>query len=557
MASLPSKRAESGYLGNSSGSSLLRSISDLIPHKESRSRRGNDEQSLITETASVASPSVPVNLADTATINSLIDAYFTWYNPAYPILHERTFRRECENRQQIHPRSTWHVIFFLVLAIGHWTVTEDAEQSHYYTAARSRMSMRMLESGTLLAVQAFLLMGNYLQKRDRPNTGYNFVGIAYRMALGLGLHREPPSGTATANTLLNERRRVVWWTVYCFDSGFSFTTGRPIMVSDSFIETKLPRNIDDSNIELNSILPAPTESPTSYSAIIAQSRLASIGNVVFSEILSSTSQSPWDLKISRSIDNQFKAWRLSLPCYFTAPNVPHWFQGPRAIVGWKEQNLRMMLWWGSKRLCSLPSDHEEAQNMCHFTAVETIQDISNFCRDNTDVLHAGLSWYATYFLFQAAVVLSIHHLRPTNPDHTALEHGSNELWLSSIIRSRDCLASLTRCNSAAARCLEVLERISDRLQPLDQSSTPAPGPEAQVDYQPVTLQQNEVPAGFDVPPALMTVDPTLQMLFEDTSWDKDLFEGLNGFPSTGEGEAFDYMPSNVDQTWLRSFDTAK
>ncbi|CAG7974405.1 unnamed protein product [Penicillium salamii] len=213
MASLPSKRAESGYLGNTSGSSLLRSISDLIPHKHSKSRRGHDEQSSLAETASMGSPSVPVNLADTATINSLIDAYFTWYHPSYPILHEKTFRHEYEHRQQIHPRSTWHSIFFLVLAIGHWTVTEDAEQSHYYTAARSRMSMRMLESGTLLAVQAFLLMGNYLQKRDRPNTGYNFVGIAFRMALGLGLHREPPSGTSTANTLLNERRRVVWWAV--------------------------------------------------------------------------------------------------------------------------------------------------------------------------------------------------------------------------------------------------------------------------------------------------------------------------------------------------------
>lgn len=66
------------------------------------------------------------------------------------------------------------------------------------------------------------------------------------MALGLGLHREPPPGNTAINTLLNERRRVVWWTVYCFDSGFSFTTGRPIMVSDSFIETKLPGNIDDS-----------------------------------------------------------------------------------------------------------------------------------------------------------------------------------------------------------------------------------------------------------------------------------------------------------------------
>jgi transcriptional regulatory protein GAL4 len=65
------------------------------------------------------------------------------------------------------------------------------------------------------------------------------------MALGLGLHREAPAQTA-ADTLLNERRRVVWWIVYCFDSGFSLTTGRPVTVLDSFIETRLPRNIDDS-----------------------------------------------------------------------------------------------------------------------------------------------------------------------------------------------------------------------------------------------------------------------------------------------------------------------
>lgn len=65
------------------------------------------------------------------------------------------------------------------------------------------------------------------------------------MALGLGLHREPPSD-ATRNTLLNERRRAVWWVVYCFDSGFSLTTGRPVMASDSFIETRLPLNVDDS-----------------------------------------------------------------------------------------------------------------------------------------------------------------------------------------------------------------------------------------------------------------------------------------------------------------------
>lgn len=65
------------------------------------------------------------------------------------------------------------------------------------------------------------------------------------MALGLGLHREPSAVTGN-DTLLYEQRRVVWWIIYCFDSGLSLTTGRPSTISNSFIETRFPRNIDDS-----------------------------------------------------------------------------------------------------------------------------------------------------------------------------------------------------------------------------------------------------------------------------------------------------------------------
>jgi transcriptional regulatory protein GAL4 len=140
--------------GNSSGTTLLRTISDLIPEKPEHSPANTDQTGV--------SPSLSINLANTATLDSLIDAYFMWYNPSYPVLHEKTFREKHQNRKQIHPRSSWHPIFFLVLAIGHWILAEGSEAepspSGYYTAARSRMSMRMLESGTLQNVQAFLLM---------------------------------------------------------------------------------------------------------------------------------------------------------------------------------------------------------------------------------------------------------------------------------------------------------------------------------------------------------------------------------------------------------------
>jgi transcriptional regulatory protein GAL4 len=110
----------------------------------------------------------------------------------------------------------------------------------------------MLESGTLETLQALLLMSNYLQKMDKPNTGYQFTGIAYKMALGLGMHRESPK---LQDNVGLERRRQLFWVLYCFDSGFNITTGRPPYAQEGIIDTALPSNIDDKVAELCSFLP--------------------------------------------------------------------------------------------------------------------------------------------------------------------------------------------------------------------------------------------------------------------------------------------------------------
>ncbi|OGM45805.1 hypothetical protein ABOM_005469 [Aspergillus bombycis] len=545
MASLPTGSAEAGYLGNSAGSSILRNVPGLIP--ESSDVETNQRTQVVAEDSDRGPDLLrSAHLGTTAILDGLVNAYFTYYNTSYPILHESTFRQQYQDRHQLQDRSSWHSIFYIVLAIGNWLLggTSGSRECQYYSAARSRMSMHMLESGTLLTVQAFLLFGNYLQKRDRPNTGYNFIGIAYRMALGLGLHREPPAAAKT-DSLFHERRRVIWWVVYCFDSGFGITTGRPVMASDSFIETCLPRNIDDSACTLTSILPTPSDRPTTYSAIIAQARLASIGNNIYSNVISAPKENILDLRISRSLDHRLKAWRLSLPVYFTAQDVPDWFRGPRAVVGWKEQNLRMMLWWGSQRLCSLISDVEEAQNICHYVAIETIQDITTFCLDYRDNIHVGLSWYATYFLFQATIVLSIHYLRPHQPLDTSSDSVNQELWALSLSRARDCLAQLSENNEAATRCLAVLERIRDQSERSQQSSMTPSGTRPNANVRADHTQLQPVLVTDDPNPTSFAIDPALQILFQDTAWNNDIFEGLHGFPITDEVEVFDYMPPNA------------
>ncbi|KAE8158039.1 fungal-specific transcription factor domain-containing protein [Aspergillus tamarii] len=531
MASLPTGSREAGYLGNSAGSSILRNVPGLIPEHSGleTSRRTQVSPHDLNQGPDLL---LSAHLGTSAVLDGLVNAYFTHYNTSYPVLHESTFRQQYQARHQLHGQSSWYPIFYIVMAIGNWILggTSGSRECQYYSAARSRMSMRMLESGTLLTVQAFLLIGNYLQKRDRPNTGYNFIGIAYRMALGLGLHREPPA-RANTDSLYHERRRVIWWVVYCFDSGFGITTGRPVTASDNFIETCLPRNIDDSACTLTSTLPTPSERPTTYSAIIAHARLASIGNNIYSNVISAPKENTLDLRISRSFDHRLKAWRLSLPVYFTAHDVPDWFRGPRAVVG--------------QRSCSLLSDVEEARNMCHYAAIETIQDITTFCLDYRDNIHVGLNWYATYFLFQATIVLSIHYLRPHQPLDTSPDSVSQELWALSVSRARDCLSQLSQNNEAATRCLAVLERIRDQSERSQLSSLTPSGTRPNASVHADRTQLQPVLVTEDANQASFAIDPALQILFQDTAWNNDIFEGLQGFPITDEVEAFDYLPPNA------------
>ncbi|KAI9148959.1 Regulatory protein GAL4 [Paramyrothecium foliicola] len=461
MATLSS--LDAGYLGSSSGSNLLREIASMLPElAATTSSPSNNSQS-----KSPGRPRKPSNfldppgLASSAITGYLIDAYFLFYNVSYPILHEGSFRKRAMTKRARPGKSSWNVIYFMVLAIGHWISTSDAHhaRSSYYSAARAALSLHMLESGTLNSIQAFTLVCNYLQKMDRPNTGYNFMGIAYKMALGLGLHREP---TDVEDNIGLERRRTLFWVIYCFDSGFNITTGRPPNASEGIIDTRLPRNIEDKDLELNTPIPAEVDSPTHNSAIIAQAKLAKLANSLYHEFLmAKTASTKIDYQVAESIDRALAQWRRGLPQYFTSQEVPMWFIGPRAVVLWKEQNLRIILWRGSKRKHNFLPLKVDAETRCLEAAMQSIHDIAAFCKDYEGILHLGIAWYATYFLFQAALVLEASYLDNKNQPHLDED---TLVWRMVVSKARDCLARLAQKSRPAKRCLEVLDVIHSRTE---------------------------------------------------------------------------------------------
>ena len=143
--------------GNTSVSIMLNATPDLLPdNTSSRLWRLASSSSANSNLASSSSQSV--NFADATALGTLVDAYFGRCSPSYPVLHERLLERNSiiSTKFTPGPVGTLYSILYLQSAIG--GAKPETEQSRYYKAARSCMSMRILESGTLLAVQAALPM---------------------------------------------------------------------------------------------------------------------------------------------------------------------------------------------------------------------------------------------------------------------------------------------------------------------------------------------------------------------------------------------------------------
>jgi transcriptional regulatory protein GAL4 len=392
------------------------------------------------------------------------------------------------------------------------------------------------------------------------------------MALGLGMHREVMHVKQSA--IQAERRRRLFWTLFCFDSGLSITTGRPTTSIDAFVDVHMPRNIDESvsprdtssdfcanviqiltDYQLlgpDDALPEEVNYPTTSSAIIAQTKLAIIANemhTTFWSVKTSRVEANHDLALTTEV--RLFHWRNSLPRYFTSSDVPEWFLGPRAIVLWKEQNLRILLWRSSQRRHLTETGKSVARLKCYATAIETINDVAVFCTEHTESLHMGLNWYATYFLFQALLVLVVGRVELSSAPlpSQSTPPGDEASCSEAVDQGRRCLQLLDKPNSTARRCIEIL----DRLQSFSASSGQTlAGEDATSDHLDVLDEQQTRAFAANVasdaaitPDALamqstMCADPSLQMLLTDCRMD-DMFRSVDGFPGTLDQDAFNYM----------------
>lgn len=253
MASLSVEDRGAGYLGIASGAAMLRL---LLPDAEHRRVARPSPKSQPSAKARVPAQSpqhqgwVPTPVWTEKRIGDIdldaaIDSYFSLYHVSYPIVHEPTFRAQYS---QVIPRPsgrTWNALAYIIGAIGFFTTAtgNTNDDITLSDAAWANISMDSLESGNITLVQVLALMSNYLQKRNKPNSGYNYLGLAMHVALSCGLHKEFRNWSITP--LGMETRRRVWWTLYVFFIGATITFGRPLSWPTEGVEVALPLNLDD------------------------------------------------------------------------------------------------------------------------------------------------------------------------------------------------------------------------------------------------------------------------------------------------------------------------
>ncbi|KAK2012209.1 fungal-specific transcription factor domain-containing protein [Colletotrichum eremochloae] len=457
MASLAVSEKESGYLGVASGAALLRLLEPSTPKR--RAQSSSSRTSHINLTQSPLTTQLDPNRHIT---DAMIDAYFRLYHVSYPIIHEATFRAQYAG---VIPRpcgDCWLILAYTVAAIGVYTTATNLDNTDMslFAQARSILSFNFLEVGNLTLVQALTLISNYQQKRDKPNSGYNYLGLAVRMAMGLGLHKEFQGWNISPLNM--EIRRRVWWSLCVFDVGATITFSRPSVWPYEGVEVSLPLNVDDKSLTaISKSYPAETQDVTPYTAVRTQASFHIATTPIYTRVISKPLPTANEmLKLDQEL---LEPWRTGVPSYFSeTATVPPKYALAHAVMNWRCRNLRVIMYRPfvirralqarDRRLDDSP-DNVEAFEKCLADAKATITSISKFWeRNDKNRLSA---WYALYFLFQAALIPCICLRNDPNSSNAAD-------WREQVTTTIRCIVALAPVNSSSPRCYQVIMDLCGR-----------------------------------------------------------------------------------------------
>jgi hypothetical protein len=191
----------------------------------------------------------------------LIDAYLLNQETAYRILHAPTFKTQYIQFWEGKGHTEGFVPLLLAVlstACRYETKSrglshERSEGVHLPTACAlvriwlNGLGRKQIVELETLQVELSLLITQRMYREHRSD-GWAHLGTIVRMALEMGLHRDPSEFGDQIVPFYAEMRRRLWATVADLDYFISNDCNMPSMLREGDVTTQPPRNIDDADI---------------------------------------------------------------------------------------------------------------------------------------------------------------------------------------------------------------------------------------------------------------------------------------------------------------------
>ncbi|KIV78181.1 hypothetical protein PV11_09924 [Exophiala sideris] len=432
------------FMGISSTRAILRAMLKLKPSIQQELSKffGRTSSAPTTLPASQnKTPHAPKTIIDEQTC---IEAYFEHVQGIIPLLDEDEFRNHWV--QGVRCDSAWLALLNMVLALGAVAAGGPGDKSDdfYYSRAKEHFNFEFLGIGSIESLQALCLLGGcYLHYRNSPNMAYAVMGAAFRIALALGLHREPVnadgSGLSTGgrkDPKLETRRRI-WWCLFCLDTWGGMTLGRPTLSrwDPGAMDVSLPSDFKDPTI-LAFFLTC-----TQRFCVLATKMQQHFANI-----------NTWNCNGVQALDQEVLDWSESTPSPFP-PACPERLITQQYMMQNRYLNLRLLLYrpallsWAARTapFNSLQPDEQYAIQQCRAIACQAIEYIAS-------KMHPLLKvriWTASWYLYQACLVLLLSLI--IEP-----EHAESWTWRSMIEKTLDMFESMGPWSVAASRSKRVV-----------------------------------------------------------------------------------------------------
>lgn len=142
-------------------------------------------------------------------------------------------------------------LLYIVLALGSLTNMElapddPASMAFYRLSQQSLVAGKFLVNNSLTTVQTLSLMAKYTAYVGMPDMSWQIRGMAMRIILAMGLHRDGESWGLSQKDLNNRRR--TFWETYSTDILISCNWDRPSGLHTDMFDTKLPDDMEEEDV---------------------------------------------------------------------------------------------------------------------------------------------------------------------------------------------------------------------------------------------------------------------------------------------------------------------